>query len=109
MNLELVIEDRVVNIPVPDAMLTDAADFFLKMDADMDRGWQMSRTWIDAPDSIQRCQIAADRLYTALQNQNETLAQLMAAYILTRVPGVQRVVVDTAGEMLDTEVQLRGR
>lgn len=108
MNLEVVVEDRVISVPVPDAVLGEAEDFFRKMDSDMDGGWQMSRDWVEAPNAIQRCQIAADRLYTALTNQNDTLAMLMAGYILTRVPDVVRVVINTDGDMQDTDVQLRG-
>jgi hypothetical protein len=73
------------------------------MDADMDRGWQMSRQWIEHPNQLQRCQIAADKLMAAEEAGNETMVQLMAAYILTRLPGVAGVRINTEGEMLETE------
>jgi hypothetical protein len=40
----------------------------------------------------------------ALNAGNETLAQLMAAYILQRMPGVVAVRINTEGEMLETEL-----
>jgi hypothetical protein len=104
MNLEVVVEDHVLSIDVPEAVLADAADFFAKMDRDMDGGWQMSREWVDAPTPQQRCQIAADRLYTALGRNDRTLAMLMAGYIVSRLPNVRRVVINTEGEIQDTEI-----
>jgi hypothetical protein len=50
-----------------------------------------------------RCQIAANKLLTALETQNENLAFLMAGYILTRLPGTKTVRVDTSGEIANTE------
>lgn len=103
MNLEVVVEENVLSIDVPDHVMTGAGDFFAKMDRDMDGGWQMSREWVDAPTPMQRCQIAADRLYTAINAQNETLAILMAGYILTRMPATRRVVINTGGDVHETE------
>jgi hypothetical protein len=100
----VVIDDKVHSLDVPQAMLEEGEEFFQVMDRDMDKGWQMGREWIDNPDQIARCQIAADRLVTAMSTGNTTLAQLMAAYMITRVPGIAAVDVDTGGEMLNTQV-----
>ena len=78
--------------------------FFQKMDNDMDKGWQISRDWVENPDSKQRCQIAADKLLTAINRENETLVTLMAGYIISRMPGVKTVNIDTSGEILETEL-----
>jgi hypothetical protein len=107
MVLHVVVEDRVVPVPVPDELLRDAREFFADMDRDMDRGWQMSREWVESPTPVQRCQIAADKLYTALNNNNDTLAMLMAGYILSRAPDVREVRVNTEGEMQETEILRR--
>ena len=85
-------------------MVVEAEDFFAKMDADMDQGWQMSRQWVDKLSPLNRCQIVADKLMTALDAGNETLVQLMAAYILKRMPGVAGVRINTDGEMLETRL-----
>ena len=69
----------------------------------MNCGWQMSRWWVPHPDETQRCQIAADKLLTALQSDNNEFALLMCAYILRSKPTVQRVRINTAGEIQGNE------
>ncbi len=103
MILNVFIDDQTHAIEVPQYVVEDGGEFFEKMDRDMDRGWQMGREWMDHPDTLQRCQIAADKLLTAMVNQNEALSMMMAAYILTRVPGVTGVNIDTHGDLLATE------
>jgi hypothetical protein len=88
-------------------MMSGAGDFFKKMDADMDRGWQMSRKWVDRPDDVQRCQIAADKILTAIETENEKLAALMAAYILRRIPSIDSVDIDISGDMTATELIMK--
>lgn len=102
MILKIIIDEKTIPIEVPDYMLTEADDFFNKMDTDMDTGWQMSRTWVDEPDNIQRCQIAADRILTAVHTENEKIATLMAAYILKKLPNIALVDIDTEGDMTQT-------
>jgi hypothetical protein len=84
----------------------DAEEFFSRLDRDMDGGWQMSRQWVEHPGREARCQIVADRLLAALENGNQPSAQLMAAYIMARLPGVREVHVDTEGDMTATSFVL---
>ena len=102
MILNVIIDDKTNPIEVPEETLKEGEEFFHKMDRDMDKGWQMSREWVDNPDKIQRCQIAADKLYTAINAENETIVTLMVGYIMTRMPNVTSVEIDTQGEMLET-------
>lgn len=104
MNLQVYIDDTMVTVTLSPAMLEEAADFFARMDSDMDKGWQMGREWVDHPTSVQRCQIAANKLLGAIEGGNETLKMLMAGYILSRAPGVAAVRIDTGGEMQETEL-----
>lgn len=104
MLLNVIIDERQYPVETPPGMVVEAADFFARMDADMDQGWQMSRQWVESPGPLHRCQIAADKLMMALNAGNETLAQLMAAYILHRMPGVVAVRINAEGEMLETEL-----
>lgn len=104
MKLNVIVDERVYAVDVPPPMLLDAEDFFRKMDADMDRGWQMGPEFIENPDRLQRCQIAANKLLVSLSGANETMATLMAGYILKRLPGITGVRIDTGGEMLHTEM-----
>jgi len=89
-------------------MLNEGENFFAKVDADMDRGWQMSRCWVENPNTIQRCQILADRMLTALQTKNEPMVGLAAAYILNRLPGVAHIDLDTTGDMTQTRFEVDG-
>lgn len=104
MNLKVVIEDNEYMVAISDEVLTNGEDFFQRMDRDMDNGWQMNREWIDNPDKVQRCQIAADRIADAISTENETLAQLMAGYIVARMPGVREVHIATDGDMMETQL-----
>ena len=104
MILKVIVDERIIPIEVPDYMLVEASDFFARMDTDMDSGWQMSRTWVDQPNNIQRCQIAADKILTAIHTENEKLATLMAAYILNKIPNASSVDVDSEGDMTQTVI-----
>ena len=104
MILKLTVDDQTYDIDVPAEILQEAEPFYAKMDEDMDRGWQMSRMWVEKPDLYQRCQIVADRVLGALHTENKRMVLLMSGYILSRVPHVQEVVVDTSGDITLTEV-----
>lgn len=104
MQLTLHIDDKTQTIELPKDIHEEGNDFFKMMDRDMDRGWQMSREWVECPNLIQRCQIAADKLLGAIHSENETLMLLMAGYIVSRLPDVQGVKINTDGEMMETEL-----
>jgi hypothetical protein len=104
MILKVVIEEQVYPITVSEKIIREGEDFFLKIDGDMDQGWQMSRDWVQEPDRLQRCQIVGDKMLTALHNNNENMMVLLSAYILARVPGVEGIRIDTNGEMLESEL-----
>lgn len=104
MRFRVIVGDQVYAIELPADRLPDSAEFFARMDRDMDRGWQMSRDYVERPDQTQRCQIVADKLLTSVIHNNQTTALLMAGYIVTRMPGVIGVDVDTSGEMQSTRL-----
>jgi hypothetical protein len=103
MNVSVEIDDKSYVLNVPEALMLEAVEFFEKMDQDMNCGWQMSRWWVPDPDSTQRCQIVADKLLTAMQQENSEFALLMAAYILRNKPGTSRIRVNTDGEIQGNE------
>jgi hypothetical protein len=103
MKLDIFVSGRKHTLDIPPEVLRDAEAFFRKMDADMDRGWQMGADFIERPDRLQRCQIAATRLLNALMTERQGSVLLMAGYILTRLPGVTGVHIDTTGDMTQTE------
>ena len=104
MILNVIINEQTFPIEVPDQLLDEAESLFQKMDRDMDRGWQMSRDWVEHPDPLQRCQIVADKMLTAIERDEPNVAAMMAGYILKRLPGVSRVDIDTSGDMNETEI-----
>lgn len=104
MNLEIIIEDQRKNLEVPDDIIRDAEESFNKMDRDMDQGWQMGPEYIEKPDQIDRCKIAADKILIAIDTRNENLLHLMAGYILSRVPRVTGINIDAQGDMQNTEI-----
>ncbi len=103
MLLNVYIEDRRYPLDVPEALITDAEEFFARMDSDMDKGWQMSRQWVEQPNGTERCQIVAEKLMMALNAENPEMVSLMGGYILSRMPGVKGVRIDTSGEIQETE------
>lgn len=104
MRFKVIVGDQVYAVEVPEDLLREAGDFHARLDRDMDGGWQMSREFVAQPDRLQRCQIIADKLLTAIMQGNESTAMLMAGYIALRVPGAVGVDIDASGEMQNTEL-----
>jgi len=102
MILKTIIDDREYSLNVPEAVITRGEDYFARLDADMDQGWQMSREWVQNPNRVERCQIVADKLLTALENENDKLGMLMAGYILSRMPNLTTLEIDVTGEIQNT-------
>jgi len=104
MILKVTIDEKTFPLEVDSEMILRAYDAFKKMDDDMNQGWQMSRVWVDNPDDLQRCQIAADKMLTAIQQEKTATVGLMAAYIMYKIPGIEAVDIDTSGDMTLTEL-----
>jgi hypothetical protein len=102
MILNLRIEDQSYPVEVPQDILQTADGFFDQLNQDMDRGWQMSRFWVENPNVEQRCQIVADRILGAFEHENKKSLLLYAAYILKHLPEVKTVDISTTGEMQET-------
>jgi len=102
MRLNVVIAEKSYPIEITENLLQESEGFFSKMDADMDKGWQMGREWIEQPNVTCRCQIVADKLLTALEQGNKSMIMLMAGYIVHKMPNVTEVDIDTQGEMQET-------
>lgn len=104
MVLVVYVNEQAFEINVPSNVLREAGDFFDKMDRDMDNGWKMGPTYVENPDPTQRVQIVADKLLTAMETENRNLANLMAGYIVTRMPGLQAIRIDPNGDPLSSEL-----
>ena len=104
MILNVTVDEQTIRVSVPEDFMQEAEDFYRKMDADMDKGWLMSRHWVEKLDTYQRCQVAADKVLGALHQDNRNLMMLWSGYILSRMPGVGEVVVDTKGDITETVI-----
>jgi len=99
MKLKVLIEDRLEEFEIPDQLMAEGEDFFAKMDSDLDKGWQMGHVWVEEPNQLQRCQIAADKMTSAIHNENEKMFMLMAAYILKNKPDTEEIHLDSTGDI----------
>lgn len=106
MNLEVVIDDTLYTLNIPEPILVEAQDFFAQIDRDLQQGHTLGRDWIEAPTQEQCCQIVADRLLTALEMKKDKLGMMMAGYLLCRLPGLERVELDIQGEPQNTRFTL---
>jgi ribosome maturation protein Sdo1 len=104
MILNVTVDEQTIRVSVPEELIQEAEELYRKMDADMDKGWQMSRHWVESPDIYQRCQVAADKVLGALHQNNRNLMMLWSGYILSRMPGAGEVVVDTKGDITETVI-----
>ena len=103
MQLNIFIDGRQHPVFVDDQLINDSVEFFSKMDEDMSKGWQVGREWIETPDGESRCQIVADRMVTAFEHDNRDMYSMMAAYLLSRMPGLVSIIVPADGEIQETE------
>ncbi|MBU1190175.1 MAG: hypothetical protein KKE76_00550 [Gammaproteobacteria bacterium] len=106
MRFNVMIDDQTYPFEVPQFIIDEAEEFFAKLDLDMDGGYQMSRTWVDNPDRMMRCQIAADKILDAIHRENQQLSIMMAAYIISRMPNATGVRLSSEGDMLEHELIL---
>lgn len=103
MKINIIVHEHSMNLEIPDAFIQSSSAAFDRLDAEMDQGIQSGRDWLTQPDQHQRCQVAADKLLTALETDNEALAMLSAGYIVSRMPNITQISIDSAGEPNGTE------
>ena len=102
MELNIIVDDYSMNLNIPEGFIDASRETLDRLDHNMDQGVLIGRHWIEHPSPHQRCQVAADKLLTALETDNENLALLSAGYILSRMPAVRRINIDNSGEMQGT-------
>ncbi|MCW8887939.1 MAG: hypothetical protein OQK25_02625, partial [Gammaproteobacteria bacterium] len=73
MQLNIFIDGRQHPIFVDDALVTESEEFFSKMEEDVSKGWQVGREWIEQPTAENCCQVAADRMVTAFEHDNQAM------------------------------------
>jgi hypothetical protein len=104
MQLDIYVLDQHRRVEIAPEALERAQPLFDRMDADMDAGCRMGPEFIAEPNRIHRAQMAADKLLTALENENPLMIEAMSAYIAARVPEAREVHIDVGGEPLNTSL-----
>ena len=100
--VNFVLRDNEEALKIKKKIVEEAQSFFNQMDLDMNKGWQMSKSWVENPSQIQKCQIAADRLFTSIHLNKKETAIMMAAYIINQMPDVKIIDIDVSGNMEET-------
>lgn len=104
--LNVVIDGQMYTVDVDEDIVESGTPLFNKMDLDMNKGWTLSKEFVENPDVTQRCQIVGDKLLTAIEDENEQMKTMMAAYILSRVPEIMTIYIDNTGEIFETQLEL---
>ncbi|HSO99962.1 MAG TPA: hypothetical protein VLN90_00725 [Thioalkalivibrio sp.] len=104
MDLKVIIDEQIYTLNVPEEIIQEAVEVFDKLDQEMDAGWQMGRDWVADPTQEDRIKIVGDKLLSALELEDHDLGRVMAAYILNRAPGIEHLLLDTSGELRNSEV-----
>ena len=60
--ITVILGENEYPLKIKENIVSEAKTFFTKMDADMDKGWQMSKSWVENPDQFQKCKIAVELL-----------------------------------------------
>ena len=100
--LNIILGENEYPLKIKEKIVEEAQSFFNKMDIDMNKGWQMSKSWVEKPSQMQKCQIAADRLFTSIHLNKKETAIMMAAYIINQMPEVKVIDIDISGNMEET-------
>ncbi len=100
--LNIILGENEYPLKIKEKIVEEGQPFFNKMDSDMNKGWQMSKSWIEKPSQFQKCQIAADRLFTSIHLNKKETAIMMAAYIINQMPDVKVIDIDISGNMEET-------
>ena len=100
--LNIILGENEYPLKIKEKIVTEGQPFFNQMDSDMNKGWQMSKSWVEKPSQMQKCQIAADRLFTSIHLNKKETAIMMAAYIINQMPEVKVIDIDISGNMEET-------
>ena len=100
----ITIDQQPFELELPEGIIGEAQEFITDMDADFNRGVQLGRHWLENPSDEQRCQIAANKIVTAMHQVNIRLFYLMAAYVLSKFPDLKMVTVNSDNEIDEIDI-----
>ena len=57
--LNIILGENEYPLKIKEKIVTEGQPFFKQMDSDMNKGWQISKSWVERPSQFQKCQIVA--------------------------------------------------
>ncbi len=106
MNFNITIDEESYTLEVKDELMQELKNVHADMDAEYDKGVQLGRYWIESPTLEQRCQLTANKVVSAIHQENIRLFYLNASYILSKFPELKRVTVSSDFEISDIDIEL---
>lgn len=106
MNFNITIDEESYTLEVSDGLMQELKSVHAEMDAEYDRGLQLGRYWVEAPNLEQRCQLTANKVVSAIHQENIRQFYTMASYILSKFPDLKRVTVSSDFEISDIDIEL---
>ena len=105
MIFNITIDDESYTLEVKPELMEELKSVHDDMDAEYDKGLQLGRYWIESPTIEQRCQLTADKVVSAIHQENIRLFYLMSSYILSKFPNLKRVTVSSDFEISDIDIE----
>ncbi len=106
MNFNITIDEESYTLDVKEELMQELQSAHRDMDAEYDKGLQLGRYWIDTPTLEQRCQLTANKVVSAIHQENIRQFYLMASYILAKFPNLKQVTVSSDFEISDIDIEL---
>ena len=106
MNFNITIDEESYTLEVKDKLMLELKDMHHEMDAEYDKGLQLGRYWIEAPTLEQRCQLTANKVVSAIHQEDIRQFYLTASYILSKFPNLKQVTVSSDFEISDIDIEV---
>ncbi|VAW63560.1 hypothetical protein MNBD_GAMMA09-865 [hydrothermal vent metagenome] len=106
MNFNITIDEESYTLEVGDELIQELQEVHKEMDGAFERGIQLGRYWIESPTLEQRCQLVADKIVSAVHQENIRQFYVMAAYILSKYPNLKNVTVSSDYEISDIDIEV---
>ena len=106
MNFNITIDEESYTLEVKDELMLELKDAHQEMDAEYDKGLQLGRFWIESPTLEQRCQLTANKVVSAIHQENIRQFYLMASYILSKFPNLKQITVSSDFEISDIDIEV---
>ncbi len=106
MNFNITIDDESYTLEVSEGLMQELKPVHEGMDAEYDKGIQLGRYWIEKPNLEQRCQFVANKVVSAIHQENIRLFYTTASYILKQFPNLKQVTVSSDFEISDIDIEV---